>query len=207
MRHTTQVPRFRFEFEIGRVKQRDVPPSAPPQADQRTQFERDAVWLDHLRWGLDHLQHRQELAGQLAFGVLAVQGVLVTLLGTAIGSGSEVQVIAFAAALLANAIGVTFSLQAVLPKDSKTINIDAFKAFWAAEMAKGTDVRVAAMFAEQMMRTKTGDVSVHEHLRGVLVERYSKLRRAILWTGIGVSFVIFAQVYAAAIQFWNLKGV
>ncbi|MBN0040224.1 hypothetical protein JN535_08595 [Cellulosimicrobium cellulans] len=203
--------RFKVEIVIGRAGDGSVPgpPSSPaprPASGEPSQFERDAVWLDHLRWGLDHLQHRQELAGQLAFGVLAVQGVFLTLLGTLIGSGSEVQAITFAAALLANAVGVVFSLQAVLPKESKTINIDAFKDFWNAEMARGTGVRAAAMFAEQMMRNKTGNVSIHGHLRGVLDERYSKLRRAILWTGLGVGFVVFAQVYAAAIQFWSFKG-
>lgn len=212
MRHTTNVHRFKVEIAVGRVGVTPVvsprtEPSPPVTlSDGPSQFERDAVWIEHLRWGLDHLQHRQELAGQLAFGVLAVQGVFLTLLGALIGSGSEVQVIAFSAALVANAIGVSFSLQAVIPKESMTINVEAHKAFWGAEMATGTAVRTSAMFAEQLMRYKTGEISVHEHLRQVLVERYSKLRRAILFTGIGVGFVTCAQVYSAAIQFWNLKG-
>lgn len=146
-------------------------------------FERRAEqWLQHLQWAMDHLQHRLELSGQIAWGLFAGQGVLAAFLVSLIGAELRPAWFAYTGSAAVLAVAMLVVMYAVVPRDTRTIEPAQYAQYWADEIRGTNPFSVPAMFIEEFLQSKTDGLSAHTSLRDAINRRYELVRRAVWLT-------------------------
>lgn len=146
------------------------------------QASRDAQWAAQVRWAADHFQHRIEIAGQLALGLLALQGVLVALVADTSGGGEMAVAKWLRVGSLALLVGgAVISLVGLLPRTQLSVNVRGYQSWWTRDVSGEGYPRPDAFFVEEALPSN-GDVGVLEAADRVLYARLRIVRVSVVLT-------------------------
>ncbi|MEV7962394.1 hypothetical protein [Oerskovia paurometabola] len=163
------------------------------------EFERHAIWANHARWAMDHIQHRLEMAGQLAVGAIGIQGVLITLVAGLFKNEGDQWTLRF---LTFAMIGLVASAALVLfgafPRAVSGINPDVYREGWVREMHSEWP-SPDQQFAEELLQ------SVHES-RSPLVTAETLLERRMKWIRLGLLASGLSLLFVALGTLWPVIG-
>lgn len=159
-----------------------------------TDFERHALWVAHGRWAMDHLQHRVEMTGQLAMGMIAVQGVLIALVAGSMDSSDEALRVALGSAgLIVLAVAAGSVLFGAFPRNVSSINDEEYRAGWTRETTESPWYSPDQQFAEELLQTNDKEKSPIASTVGLISQRMRWIKRGMVMTLVALVLIVLAS--------------
>lgn len=169
------------------------------QEETLSEFERHAIWANHARWAMDHIQHRLEMAGQLAVGAIGIQGVLIALVAGLFKDERDQWTLRFLTlAMIGLVTGVGLVLFGAFPRRVSGIDPNVYRAGWAREQ-HGAWHSPDQQFAEELLQT------VHES-RSPLVTAEALVDRRMKWIRFGLVASGISLLFVALGTLWPVIG-
>jgi len=161
----------------------------------------DAVWIEHLRWVMDHVQQRSDRAGQSLWGVIGVQGVLIAVAASFVSDYDDLAQWVLLAGVLVLVLGAIDALRGSLPQLVPSVNVAHYKEIWAASIAaaKPRDRRSGEL-TEELLQGASGKVSPIEAAIDSTHRRLEFVRRGVIMT------VIAAGLLGVAVMVQVVQG-
>lgn len=161
--------------------------SSAPVAEVLSDFERDAIWAAHGRWAMDHIQHRLEMAGQLAVGAIGIQGVLLTLVAANFDEESDIWSMRFNALAMIGLVAATaLVLFGAFPRKVAGINPAEYRTGWLREVTSNRWESPEQQFAEELLQTERESESPLVTAEALVERRMTWIRYGLLVSGAAV---------------------
>lgn len=159
------------------------------------EFQRHAIWANHARWAMDHIQHRLEMAGQLAVGAIGIQGVLIALVAGLFKDETDRWTLRFLTlALVGLVVGVGLVLFGAFPRRVSGIDPNVYRDGWAREQYREWH-SPDQQFAEELLQTVRESRSPLVTAEGLVERRMKWIRFGLVASGISLLFVALGTLW------------
>jgi len=156
----------------------------------------EIVWLEHVRWTMDHFQRRLDAAGQAAWALAGLNGVFVALIAPIVGDFSGSAQVLSLQAMLAMTSAIFIIFFSATPRSIASINVESYRQLWKAHHSQKT----VPGYSPSDPATAIVEESLQFHDQASplveLVQLAEKRQRAIRWallmTAVGAALLVVA---------------
>lgn len=159
--------------------------------DDRSCDPNDAAWVAHLRWAMEHLQHRYDAAGQSAWALVGLQGVFVALVApVAVAFDGAARWLAFVTMLCLGA-GAGRVIVGMFPKSIESINVSNYRNLWKSSTGDKRIDRLEGLFVEELLQSG-GAMSPLDSLSQLTEARFASVKAGALLTVAAIAFLVIS---------------